>query len=119
MKKRSLLKDKLELFIKGDKTQKVCIIIFTFLISYMIVLNGAAPVRYNLKLGDRSPYNIVATKDVTNEEKTKQNQINAANSVVPEMKEIPGASVNMINTINDFFYKLEAEKKIILKQFFT
>lgn len=82
--------------------QKTLIAVVTVIIAFIIVLNGALPKRYKLSLGDESPYDITAPRDIVNEIVTENNRKAAADAIQPDMKEINGSSIEVLNHVDYF-----------------
>ncbi len=55
------------------------------IIAYIIVESGAAPVKYKLKVSDKSPYDITAPESVENTYRTKSNAEKAKDRISPIM----------------------------------
>lgn len=100
-------------FIKNVTFQKSLIGIITVLVAFFIIQNGAAPKKYKLNLGDKSPYDIVAPRDVENKLKTEQNRKAAADAVQSEMKEISTASIEVLNNADEFVSTIEEARASI------
>lgn len=100
-------------FIKNVTFQKSLIGIITVLVAFFIIQNGAAPKKYKLNLGDKSPYDIAAPRDVENKLKTEQNRKAAADAVQPEMKEISTASIEVLNNADEFVSTIEEARASI------
>jgi len=104
-------------YIKDKRIQRIIIAVVTILVAYAIVLNGATPKKYNLKIGERSDYDITAPRDIKNTILTEQKARKVAEAQVGDMKEIKNASIEVINKTVDFIslierYRKNAEKKI-------
>lgn len=91
-------------------------LILTLAISFVIIYNGTMPKRYKISLGDTSKYDIDAPRDVENKVKTKQNRIDAGNSVPPVTREINRASIEVINAADDFMSLVESARKEVEKR---
>lgn len=97
-------------FIANRTFQKVLTGILTLLVAFTIVLKGATPEKYKLKIGDVSKYNITATRDIEDKNKTRENAKAAADAITPVMIEIKGASVAVINSTDEFITAVEAAR---------
>ena len=60
-------------YFKDKRIQRIMIAVITVLVAYAIVLNGATPKKYKLKLGEKSEYDITAPRDIKNTILTEQN----------------------------------------------
>ena len=107
----------LKTYFKDKRIQRILIAVITILVAYAIVLNGATPKKYKLKLGEKSEYDITAPRDIKNTILTEQNARKIAEAEVGDMKEIRNASIEVINKTVDFIsliekYRKNADKKI-------
>ncbi|AEV68083.1 putative domain HDIG-containing protein [Acetivibrio clariflavus DSM 19732] len=104
-------------YFKDKRIQRIMIAVITVLVAYAIVLNGATPKKYKLKLGEKSEYDITAPRDIKNTILTEQNARRIAEAEAGDMKEIKNASIEVINKTVDFIsfiekYRKNADKKI-------
>ena len=93
-------------YLKNRTFQKFMIGILTILIALAIVENGAVPKKYNLKLLDKSPYDINAPRDIENTLKTEQNALDASDSVLPVMKKLDGIPIDVLIMADDFMSEI-------------
>jgi len=89
-------------YFKSRTFQRLLIGLLTILIAFAIIENGAVPRKYKLVLGDKSPYDITATRDVENKLKTEENARVAAEAVPPVMKRLDNVPIDVLNTVDDF-----------------
>ncbi|MDP4092650.1 MAG: HDIG domain-containing protein [Bacillota bacterium] len=99
----------------NEKFQRCLIGIITVLVSFAIVFTAASPTKYKLVLGDKSPYDITAPRDIENKMITEQNRNAASDAVTPEMKIIGTASIDVINNEDDFMNAVETARNDISK----
>lgn len=90
-------------FLKGRPFQRLLIGIITVLIAFIIIENGAAPKRYKLELGQESPYDITAPRDIENKIKTEEKAVAAAKAVEPVMIKLNHVPIEVLNEVIDFF----------------
>jgi len=88
--------------LRNVKFQRTIIGVITLVLAFFIVESGATPEKYDLKLNEVSKTKIVATRDVENKYRTKLNAEAAADATEPVIIEIPGASIEVVNNLNDF-----------------
>ena len=101
--------------LKSSLFQRIVIVILTVLAAFVIVENGAAPKKYRLTLGDKSPYDITAPRDVENKVKTEQNRKASASAVKPVMKEISAAPLEVLSSAVDFSTMVDNARKSVDK----
>ncbi len=118
------LKSKASKFLPGNfikkifdskKVQKILILFFTVSAAFFIVLNGATPIKYDLKLGDTSPYDITAPRDIENTLKTEEKARQAAAAVPPVIERHDNVPVKVISNADDYFTNIEELRTGILK----
>lgn len=80
-----------------------------------MIESGAAPQKYNLKLWDKSKYDISAPRDIENTYKMEQNAKAAVENVKPEMVKIENAPIEVIYNLNDFISEVELARSSINK----
>jgi len=97
-------------FLRNIKFQRIFIGIVTLIIAFIIVESGATPEKYNLKLNEVSKSKIIATRDIENKYRTKLNAEAAADATEPVMIEIIGASIDVVNCLNDFLAAIDTAR---------
>ncbi|MFZ5989012.1 MAG: HD family phosphohydrolase [Bacillota bacterium] len=102
-------------YFKDKHIQRILIAALTIILAFIIVLNGATPKKYRLKLGEKSQFDITASREITNTVKTQQNAIKAAKEVPPDMKEIRNASIEVLSSVDSFLSLIESVRKNIDK----
>ncbi len=95
-----------EIFYKNKTFQSLTIGIIFILLAFVIIQSGAAPKKYDLKLWDKSPYDIVAPRDVENTIKTEENARAAAENVTPVMKNLDNVPMDVLYSANNFISKI-------------
>jgi len=102
-------------YFRSKNFQNLLAGIFTIIISFMVIESGAAPKKYNLKLWDKSPYDITAPRDVENTYKMEQNAKEAAESVAPVMKRLDNVPIEVLYAANDFIFEIESARNSVSK----
>lgn len=74
-----------------------------FIITFAIVINGAAPIKYDLKVNDTSRTNILAPRDIEDKLTTKRLQDEAAEKVSPRYDLDNIVTNRSLQKIYDFF----------------
>lgn len=98
-------------FFKNKTIQRVLIGLITIAISAVIIVNGAAPKKYRLELGERSKYDITAPRDIENVMLTEKFAGEAAENVTPVMERLDSVSIDIINTVNEFFNDIRSARQ--------
>ena len=96
--------------LKSNRIQKSMILIITLVMSFCIVFSGAMPKKYKLNLGDVSEYDITAPREIQNRVKTRENQENAYEQELPDMKEDTATTIEVISSIDDFLSIIKNER---------
>ncbi|MCX7746712.1 MAG: HDIG domain-containing protein [Clostridia bacterium] len=104
---------KVRKYFKSRTFQRFLTGIVTIIIAFVIIQGGAAPEKYKLKIGDKSPSNITAPREIENKVKTEQNRKAAEQAVQPITKDDSNASVEVINQFYKFFTFVDKAKKDI------
>lgn len=102
---------KLKEYIGSFNFYKLIISVITFIITFIIILNGAIPKRYKLSVGMLSPYDIIAPRDIENTILTEQKAIEAANNVPPEVIRKNSVPIEVLNDVDSFFTFIESARK--------
>lgn len=100
-------------YLRSKTFQKVLIGILTVLTAFIIIESGAAPKKYKLNIGEPSQYDIKAPRDIENKIKTGQNRTAAENAIMPVMKEVGPAYIDVLNAAGDFFTLVETYRKSV------
>ncbi len=103
-------------YVRNRSFQKTFIIVSTLIITYLIVLNGAIPVKYKLEVGDRAPRDIFAPRDIENTMLTEENARQAAEQVPVATRDITAAPVEVLNATENFFTAIEETRRGIEKK---
>lgn len=103
-------------YIKDKRIQRIILAVLTIVLSYLIILNGAAPKKYKLALDGKSDYDITAPRDIVNTIVTEQNARKVSDAEPADMTEIRNASIEVINTTVDFIGLIEKSRKIAAKR---
>ncbi|GFN34700.1 HD family phosphohydrolase [Tepidimicrobium xylanilyticum] len=93
-----------KLYIKG-----ILIILFTTSL-FFITIQKVETERINVKIGDRAPLEIRATKDIVDKQATEKLKQEAANRVQPRYRISPSVQMNMKTIIKEFFDKVRTLK---------
>jgi putative nucleotidyltransferase with HDIG domain len=100
---------------KSQTLQKFLIILLTIILAFVIIESGAAPKKYRLNLGDKSPYDITAPRDIENKLKTEENALAAANAVPSVMIRLENIPIDVLNTVDDFITNVYNVRKDLIK----
>jgi len=96
------------LLVRNSRFQKIFIIVVTIILTFFIILTGAAPKKYKLVLGQKSPYDITAPRDIINKSKAEEKAKAAEDSIHAVIKEDSTALLNMFIDIDDFVTQLSS-----------
>ena len=105
----------LKTFFKNKSFQRTFIGILTVIIAFAIVESGAAPKKYKLVLGEKSPYDITAPRDIENRLKAGKLAEEAANAVPSVMIRLDNVAIDILNLTDDFFSTVEDARKGVEK----
>ncbi len=105
----------LKTYLKSKSFQRIVIGIVTVIIAFFIVENGAAPKKYKLTLGEKSPYDITAPRDIENRLKARELAEEAATAVPSVMIRLDNVAIDILNTTDDFFSTVEEARKSVEK----
>ncbi|HOM01440.1 MAG TPA: HDIG domain-containing protein [Acetivibrio sp.] len=94
-------------FYKNKRIQRFFIAAVTIILAFLIVLNGATPRKYRVSVGAISEYDILSPRDIVNTVKTEENARKAASEVLPVMKDIPNAPIEVINIVDKLFFLID------------
>ncbi|RXE59906.1 HD family phosphohydrolase [Acetivibrio mesophilus] len=100
-----------KIFFKNKRIQRIFIAVVTIILAFLMVLNGATPRKYRVLLGAVSGYDILSPRDIVNTIKTEENARKAASEVLPVIKEIPNAPIEVINSIDKLFLLINEAQK--------
>lgn len=98
-------------FLKSSAFQRILIGVLTITAVFAIIENGAIPKKYRLNLGDKSPYDITAPRDIVNKIKTEENARAKAEAVPAVMKRLDNVPIDVLNHFDDFLTIVEAGRK--------
>jgi len=107
--KSSKLK-KLRGYLAGDRFQIQIIGIATVILAFIIVLSGATPKKYKLELGDKSPYDITAPRDIINKTKAEEKAKAAMDAVQPLLKQDDTAIFEVFVSIDKFITMINSAR---------
>ena len=100
---------------KSNTFFKISIVIVTVAIAFAIIYNGAVPKKYKITLNEVSKYDITTPRDIENKVKTLQNREAASNAVPSVTREISKASIEVINSADEFINTIETARKDVEK----
>ncbi len=108
-------KDKgiLKRVVQSLRFQKVLVCIVAVLVIFIAVSNAAAPKKYKLTMGNPSPFDIDATRDIENTMKTQQNAENEAELLEPIVKRKEAISTEVLNNAYSFFAEVQKARNTI------
>lgn len=98
-------------YIRSHTFQKLIVGILAIIAAFAVVENGAVPKKYKLSLLDKSQYDITAPRDIENKLKTEENAKAAMQAVPPVMKRLDNVSIDVLNTVDDFFSAVDSARK--------
>lgn len=101
--------------ILSSKIQRAMAVIFTVILSFLLIETGAAPEKYKLSVGTPSQYDINAPRDIENKKLTEENAKKAANSVPSVIKEIRNAPVDVFKSLDDFVFFIDDARRSFAK----
>jgi len=93
-------------FFRSKTFQSLLVGIIFIILAFGIIQSGAAPKKYDLKLWDKSPYDIVAPRDIENTIKTEENAREAADNVTPVMKNLDNVPMDVLYSASNFLSKI-------------
>lgn len=105
----------LKTYLKSKSFQRIFIGIITVIIAFVVVENGASPTKYKLTLGERSPYDITAPRDIENRLKAEELAEAAAKAVPSVMIRLDNVAIDILNLTDDFFSTVEEARKGVEK----
>lgn len=94
-------------YLKSSRFYRLLFGLLTLLIVYVLIQSGASPVKYDIKPGDISNYDITAPRDIENYAKMEENARKAAESVQPVIKRIENADYELLNKADEFISGIE------------
>lgn len=94
---------------------RILVGLITLAISLIIIINGATPEKYKMKILEISKYNINATREIEDKAITLKNAQNAAEAIPAAMTEIKGTSIDVINTADTFVTNIENSRESVVK----
>ncbi len=100
-------------YFKNKTFQKILIAVVTIMIAVVIIENGAVPKKFKLVVGERSPYDISAPRDIENLLLTEKMAEDAANNVTPVMTRLENVPIDIINLANDFTNEVKSARQSV------
>lgn len=108
-------KGKMGRYLASKSFQRLAIGLITIIAAFAIIENGAVPKRYKLSIGDKSPYDITAPRDIVNQLETERAAEAASQRVPAVMTRLGNVPIDAINRTDDFFSSVEAVRKNLEK----
>jgi membrane-associated HD superfamily phosphohydrolase len=102
-------------YLKNKTFHRIIIGVITLLIAFTLIVDGAAPKKYKLSLGEESKYDIEAPWDIENTVKTEQNREKAKKAVQPVMVKDSNVSNEILSNWVDFVLAIDESRKKVLK----
>ncbi len=102
-------------YLKNKTFHRIIIGVITLLIAFTLIVDGAAPKKYKLSLGEESKYDIEAPWDIENTVKTEQNREKAKKAVLPVMVKDSNVSNEILSNWVDFVLAIDESRKKVLK----
>jgi putative nucleotidyltransferase with HDIG domain len=115
IKKNKRTNSKAKNYFKSETFQRLLISILTILTAFIIVGNGALPKKYDLRVGDKSHYDISAPRDIENTIKTEEKALTAAEAVPSVMKRMENVPIDVLNEVDDFVTSIDYARKSVEK----
>lgn len=81
-----------------------------FLLSYIIVINGAQPKKFQLMQGDKSEYTIYAPREIEDTITTKKLQEEAAAKVTPKYSRDDSITQGVLDSVSSLFNSIRQKK---------
>lgn len=100
-------------YFKNKTFQKILIAVITIMIAVLIIENGAVPKKFKLVVGERSPYDISAPRDIENLLLTEKMAEEAANNVTPVMTRLENVPIDIINSANEFTNEVKSARQSV------
>jgi len=98
-------------FFKNNGVQRFLVGTTIVICIFLIVMNGAIPKKYSLKLNEPSPYDITAPRDIENRIKTEMLAREASEAVQPVKVKLSNVPIESLNAVVDFFKAVDTVKK--------
>lgn len=102
-------------FLKNKTFHRIIIGLITLLISFLLIVDGAAPKKYKLNLNEESQYDITAPWDVENTVNTRKNREKARDAVSSVMIKDVKVSNNILSNWVDFVLAVDKSRKNVLE----
>lgn len=99
-------------FLGNKQVKRALLGAATLLVSFLIVQNGAAPERYDIKLGEISQYDITAPRDVENVILTIKRAEDTAEAEPPVLKRDNSVPIFVVSQLDDLFSAVEKAREI-------
>jgi cyclic-di-AMP phosphodiesterase PgpH len=107
LKEKDNTRKRLKRYFTNKTVHRIFIGLVTLIISFIIIVNGATPEKYKLKINDVSKVNINATREIEDKSVTQKNAESAASAIPATMTEIKGVSIDVINNADTFVTNIE------------
>lgn len=101
----------IKIYFRSKTFHRYLIGIMTFLLIFIIVVDGASPKKYRLQINELSDYDIVATRDIVNTIKTEKNRKDAEKKVPNVMTKDIKVSSNTLDNWVEFVLDIEKSRK--------
>lgn len=100
-------------YFKNKTFQKILIAAVTIMTAVVIIENGAVPKKFKLVVGERSPFDISAPRDIENLLLTEQMAEEAANNVIPVTTRLESVPIDIINSANAFINEVKGARQSV------
>ena len=99
--------------IKGYRVyNRILIFIFTFIVSYVLIMTSLVTKKYSLSPGEIAKVNIKATKEVIDNKATQSKIKQAEEEVKNQYTQKPEVKKTAMDNLKEFFSKLTSEKEL-------
>ncbi|KNY25742.1 HD family phosphohydrolase [Pseudobacteroides cellulosolvens] len=101
----------LKIFLKSKTVHRYLIAIFTIILFFIVVVDGASPKKYSLSVGEISSYDIISPGNIVDEVNTTKNRKEAEAAIASVMIKDVKASAEALKKWVDFVLAVEKSRK--------
>lgn len=101
---------------KVSRPVRILIFIFTFIITYLLLMSSLITEKYSLAVGDIAKVNIKATREMIDKSATEKKIKLAEASVGEKYEKKPEVEIGVIEDIRSFFIKIDSVKQLELEE---
>lgn len=99
-------------FIRSKLFHRILIGLSCFFITLLIVIGGAAPEKFDLKIDDISPMDVIAPRDIVDKYTTDRLKLEAENKITPQYHVDQTETIRVQQKVTDFFTNLWDVRKL-------